>query len=69
VLKLGHKKSDAAYFMKGRRDGEEYTVKLQESSVEKNLGVFVDNGLSFKEHVAKSTTKANVWNTAASEAT
>jgi hypothetical protein len=59
VLKLGHKKSDAAYFMKGRRDGEEYTVKLQESSVEKDLGVFVDNGLSFKEHVAKSTAKAN----------
>jgi hypothetical protein len=59
VLKLGSKKSDAVYVMKGKRGGEDYTVKLEESEVEKDLGVFVDNKLTFKEHVAKSTSKAN----------
>jgi hypothetical protein len=59
VVKLGHKKSDAVYHMKGKKNGEAYQVQLQESEVEKDLGVFVDNGLNFKEHVAKCTTKAN----------
>jgi hypothetical protein len=36
--------------MKGKRGGEDYTVKLEESEVEKDLGVFVDNNLTFKEH-------------------
>jgi hypothetical protein len=45
--------------MKGKKNGEAYQVQLQESEVEKDLGVFVDNGLNFKEHVAKCTTKAN----------
>jgi hypothetical protein len=59
VLKLGSKKSEAVYVMKGKRGGEDYTVQLEESEVEKDLGVFVDNNLTFKEHVAKSTSKAN----------
>jgi hypothetical protein len=39
--------------------GEECTIELKESEVERDLGVMVDNGLSFKNHVAQVTAKAN----------
>jgi hypothetical protein len=38
---------------------EECTIELKESEVERDLGVMVDNGLSFKNHVAQATAKAN----------
>jgi hypothetical protein len=59
VLKLGSKKSTAKYSMNGKKDGQDTVIELEESEVEKDLGVFIDNNLSFKEHVSKSTAKAN----------
>ncbi|KAA0202871.1 hypothetical protein HAZT_HAZT008581 [Hyalella azteca] len=59
VLKLGSKKSEAKYTMKGTKDGKSYTVQLQESEVERDLGVFVGSSLNFGEHVARVTSKAN----------
>ena len=59
VLKLGYRKSEANYYMRGTRDGEDYNVMLQESEVERDLGVFIDNNLSFKQQVGKTTAKAN----------
>ena len=34
-------------------------MKLKESTKEKDLGIIVDNKLSFKDHVANCTAKAN----------
>ncbi|XP_070173493.1 uncharacterized protein [Littorina saxatilis] len=59
TLKLGNKKSEAKYFMKGKRGGVDVNIELQESEVEKDLGVHVDNRLSFKEHVSIVSGKAN----------
>ncbi|XP_076462066.1 uncharacterized protein LOC143294576 [Babylonia areolata] len=41
------------------QDGIQGTIVLEEHEHEKDLGVHVDNKLCFKEHVAKSTAKAN----------
>eukprot|EP00745_Piridium_sociabile_P038620 TRINITY_DN7074_c0_g1_i4.p1 TRINITY_DN7074_c0_g1~~TRINITY_DN7074_c0_g1_i4.p1 ORF type:complete len:223 (+),score=50.00 TRINITY_DN7074_c0_g1_i4:280-948(+) len=41
------------------QDGTQGTIMLEEHEQEKDLGVIVDNKLGFKEHVAKSTAKAN----------
>ena len=59
VLKMGKKKSAATYTMRGKKNGKEYSIELEEHATEKDLGVFIDNQLSFKEHVAKVTAKAN----------
>ena len=60
VIKLGYKKSEAEYHMTGKNsDGSNYILTLAESEVEKDLGVIVDSRLSFKQHVAQCTTKAN----------
>ena len=40
-------------------DGSDFRLMLAESEVEKDLGVQIDHGLSFKEQVALSTAKAN----------
>jgi hypothetical protein len=45
--------------MRGKKNGEDCTITLEEHEVEKDLGVFVDNQLAFREHVAKATAKAN----------
>ena len=60
VLKLGRNKSDAVYKM-NRTDleGNTSTIILSESSFEKDLGVYVDSNLNFKEHVERTTAKAN----------
>ena len=42
-----------------RKKGQDCNIELEEHEVEKDLGVFVDNQLTFKEHVAKVTAKAN----------
>ena len=41
------------------RDGTNITLVLAESDVEKDLGVTIDNKLSFKQHVTNCTNKAN----------
>ena len=45
--------------MRSKRNGEDYILELAEHDVEKDLGIFIDNRLTFKEHVAKVTAKAN----------
>ena len=57
VLKIGNKKSDSKYTMSSK--DVDSRVCLDESSYEKDLGVYVDNKLSFKEHVHQITKKAN----------
>ncbi|KAA0187846.1 hypothetical protein HAZT_HAZT005004 [Hyalella azteca] len=56
VIKLGVQKSEGKYFM---RKGQEQQLELRESGVERDLGVMMDYGLVFKEHVAYCTAKAN----------
>ncbi|KAL8623737.1 hypothetical protein ACOMHN_040083 [Nucella lapillus] len=56
VMKLGSKKSEVEYTM---QDATQGTTVLEEHEHEKDLGVHVNNKLCFKEHVAKSTAKAN----------
>lgn len=53
VLKLG-KENNHEYYM-----GSETRVKLKETTKEKDLGVIVDNQLSFKDHINSCTAKAN----------
>ena len=59
VMKLGNKKSEASYCMKETRNGENHNITLQESEVERDLGIYIDNSLNFKRHVGHTTTKAN----------
>ena len=60
TLKLGHKKSEATYCMRKKDNDNNYTtINLEESEFEKDLGVYIDNKLNFKEHVNRSTSKAN----------
>ena len=60
VLKLGSKKSETTYSMSSRdTNGIEKRVMLEESNHEKDLGVYVDNKLSFREHIHQITMKAN----------
>ena len=56
VLKLG-KDNDNKYEMGDATKGERITLK--ETEKEKDLGVIVDNKLSFSSHVAQTTAKAN----------
>ena len=55
VLKLGTTKSAAQYYMQ-TTPGD--VTKLADSKIEKDLGVTVDNHLSFKEHIASAVAKA-----------
>ena len=60
VIKLGNNRSEALYRMTTKgRDGTNITLVLAESDVEKDLGVTIDNKLSFKQHVTNCTNKAN----------
>jgi hypothetical protein len=60
VLRVGNPRDSTVYTMIGRNEqGEECTIELNESEVERDLGVMVDNGLSFKNHVAQAAAKAN----------
>jgi hypothetical protein len=52
---LGHKNPKYDYDM---RDNNGELQKLEESVVEKDLGVYVDNKLSFHQHVNTSVNKA-----------
>ena len=60
VMKIGTKKSEAAYTMTGKgEDGSTQRLTLSEIEAEKDLGVWIDNKLGFNEHVARATAKAN----------
>ena len=60
TLKLGHKKSEVTYQMRKKdKDGNCIPIQLEESEFEKDLGVFIDNKLNFKEHTHRTTSKAN----------
>ena len=59
VMKLGYHKSDRQYYMDISDDLGTRRVTLKETEVEKDLGVYIDNELSFKNHVAQITAKAN----------
>jgi len=60
VMKLGKSPSSAEYTMRQTTpDGGERTITLEETEMEKDLGVFVDKQLSFKSHISKAVTKAN----------
>ena len=41
------------------KDGNPIRVKLKETQAEKDLGVTIDEVLSFKRHVARSTSMTN----------
>ena len=57
TMKLGRTKSEGTNFMINPEDNT--VTKLPESSLEKDLGVLVDDQLTFKEHIATATAKAN----------
>ena len=60
VLKLGSSKSSATYSMTiTAPDGTSQTQELEETQVEKDLGVHVDNDLSFRTHITQAASKAN----------
>ena len=54
VLHLGYNNPNYDYYM---RDGD-IVSKLDDTVCEKDLGVFIDNKLDFKEHIIKQTNKA-----------
>ena len=59
LMKLGPR-TDTEYYMTSKdKNGNETCIKIQEKEAEKDLGVFVDNSLSFKHHVEKAKLKAN----------
>ena len=55
-VKLSQKKSEAQYTVKA---SEGSGHQLTESAAEKDLGMLIDKQLSFKDHVANITSKAN----------
>ncbi|KAK7105260.1 hypothetical protein V1264_016666 [Littorina saxatilis] len=57
TMKIGPKKSDAKYHMTNSADGVQHD--LSETTLEKDLGVHIDDKLSFKEHITTSVSKAN----------
>jgi hypothetical protein len=64
VLKIGREKSEATYYMNKKETNSENvqetkSIVLGVSEVEKDLGVMIDSKLSFKDHVAYNTAKAN----------
>ena len=48
------------YVMKNKdNDGNPITIKLEESEYEKDLGIQIDNKLNVKNHVHRTTARAN----------
>jgi len=56
VMHLGKVNGNLNYNMQTRRGS---TYLLQESCVEKDLGIWIDRALKFSEHVAHAASKAN----------
>ena len=59
VLKLGQDRGTAYYMDTKDKEGNKTRIRLKETQEEKDLGVIVDQALSFKQHVAEATLKAN----------
>ncbi|CAM1304818.1 Uncharacterised protein r2_g1469 [Pycnogonum litorale] len=60
VMRLGNPKSDKRYYMKSKdAEGNPTIVELAESEVERDLGVLIDKGLTFKRHINQASAKAN----------
>ena len=55
-MRLGNSNPEFTYKM---RTEEGDTIVLEVSSIEKDLGVHIDNTLAFKDHIAKTVNKAN----------
>ena len=53
-MHLGKKNDKHNYII-----SEERQIELEETTVEKDLGIWVDNELGFKEHINKVVNKAN----------
>ena len=58
VVKVG-RDNENEYFMNQTTPNGSTTMKLKTSSMEKDLGVIIDDKLTFKEHVFQTTKKAN----------
>ena len=58
VMRIGNGHPEYHYSMTDNTD-EAKSVTLQETPVEKDLGIYVDKDLNYKEHIHKSITKAN----------
>ena len=59
VLKVGKENANEYSMNQILANGETNNIVLKETEKEKDLGVVIDNKLSFKDHVAQQTTKAN----------
>ena len=59
VLKLGQDRGTAYYMDTKDKDGNKTRIRFKETLEEKDLGVIADHALSFKQHVAEATLKAN----------
>ena len=59
VLQLGHNNAGQIYTMKESPTNGEDRKQLTHSEAEKDLGIIIDRKLVFKNHVEKTTAKAN----------
>jgi len=60
VIKLGTTKSETTYYMNSRNtDGTSQRLPLSVHDTEKDLGVVIDHRLTFKDHIAQASSKAN----------
>ena len=59
-MRIGSSTTDSTYSMKEvDNNGDTKRHSLAQTEAEKDLGVIIDNKLSFKNHIAKATAKAN----------
>ena len=62
VLSLGHRQEQEIpnlYLYSRKEDGSLEKVQLEQTEVEKDIGVYVDQKLSFQEQITNKTNKAN----------
>ena len=60
VMRMGNPISDRKYHMRSQdAQGLQSIVELAESEAEKDLGVLIDKGLTFKNHINQTSAKAN----------
>jgi hypothetical protein len=60
VMRFGRCNEEQTYYMRSKSsDGSECSHALAVSEAERDLGVVIDNRLTFRNHVAQATAKAN----------
>ena len=59
ILKLGKSNENEYVMTQNQPNGDKTTLTLKEIDSEKDLGVTIDNKLTFKQQIAQATTKAN----------